>query len=104
MTYKFQGCAYRLQEEMLDAIAYEWLSGDGLISEPWQRHLLAIKSDQVLADACIAGLNLDVGAPNGYGEELPSHMEEYGYGEEELAEAFARLRGALCGGDVTQVA
>lgn len=99
---EFQGALYRTTNEMLTAIASEFLSAGGLNSLEDQREALAAESDADLAAECISewGLGEPFGAEiDDYDDEghvistrARSHMQVSDYTADELAAAFADIR------------
>lgn len=100
--YEFQGCLYRGERAMLDAIAETWLRAGGQNSDKDVAEALAQMTDAQLANECIEGWELDVDERNGLpvsGDEREddeyedlSHMGFNQYAKEDLAAAFARFR------------
>lgn len=86
--YEFQSTAYRNADQMLVAIAGEWLSAGGMNDDDEHAKILATNTDDELAAECISGWGLDV---TGYDGE-PSHMDFNGYTATDLAAAFHGLR------------
>lgn len=87
---EFQSMSYPTTARMLNAIASEYLSAGGLNSEEQQAEFLAASTDAELAAECIWGFGLDRAADIG---DEPSHMEFNDYTVDDLAAAFADLRG-----------
>ena len=89
---QFGACLYRCQRDMLDEIAYEWLTGNAVFGD-FERDVLAHLTDEELAGDCIKEWQLDqpLDVWPQEGPEL-SHMDAEGYDETDLRRAFARLR------------
>lgn len=88
MSYKFQSALYRNRSDMLDAIAYEFMTGDGANAPEIVDTFVRI-SPESLAAECIGGWGLDV--PGVKDDSDPSHMETHGYTAEDLANAIANF-------------
>ncbi len=85
-------CFYSNQHEMLDAIAYDWLSDGGVFGD-FERDVLEQITDDELAAECVKGWQLNEALPAWPNEEPePSHMEGEGYDTDDLVKAFSRLR------------
>lgn len=87
--YEFQSILYPTLDAMLGAIAAEWLTAGGSNSSADVAEALATTTDEALAAECIQGW--------GFGEAddefSPSPMERDGWTADDLAAAFADLRG-----------
>jgi hypothetical protein len=60
MQNEFQNTLYRSKDQMLAAIAYEWMTAGGGHSDEEVTRLLAINSDPAaLADECVGGWDLN---------------------------------------------
>jgi hypothetical protein len=93
MTYEFQNTIYRTSTDLLDAIAYEWLTAGGLNGPDVIKELQADKTDAELARECIKGWGLDEPFDGSDDEDPPrSWMDERGITEEDLVEAFNQYR------------
>jgi len=88
--YFFQGPLYRGKRNMLDAIAYEWLTAGGANHADDVADALASYTDLALAFETIMARWLGTGD----GDDVPTHMKRNGYTLADLAAAFARFRAA----------
>jgi hypothetical protein len=97
---QFQGSLYRTQRDMLDSIAYAWLTSQGRIGDA-ERRILAEETDEALTAECIEGWELNVPEDGWPGDdEKPSHMAAQNYDEADLRNAFARLREGVAKGEI----
>jgi len=91
LTYEFQNTIYRTSADLLDAIAYEWLTAGGLNGPDVIKELQANQTDAELARECVKGWGLD--EPFDDDADPPhSWMDERGITEEDLVEAFNQYR------------
>ena len=94
MNYEWGDTLFRTKTAMLDVIAAAWATARGHASPDETRRNFDEATDAELAAAAIDGWGLD--QPRGrrfsLDDERPSHMAEYGYSVEDLAEAFTRVR------------
>jgi hypothetical protein len=92
MTYEFQNTIYRTSTDLLDALAYEWLTKGGLNGPKEIAQLQTGKTDKELARECIKGWELDEGIDVDADGRPYSWMSERGIWEEDLVEAFNQYR------------
>ncbi|MCR9276234.1 MULTISPECIES: hypothetical protein [unclassified Mameliella] len=97
--YVFQNVEFATCDLMLDAIAYEYMTGGGQNSPAQVDDIIACEGDcpairanlitlaDAMADSCIHGL--DLGEDNDDG--TPGHMDCHNYSTEELAAAMQRF-------------
>ena len=79
---EFAGTLYRTKYEMLDGIAYEYMTAGGLNSSEQIDEILEYISPEDAADEAIQGW------------ELEEHMDDNGYTKEDLTDAMRGFIGA----------
>lgn len=85
---EFQNTLFRTEREMLDAVAYAWLSADGLNDHDTMVSFIAEQTTHQLASECIQAWGLD--RPEHEGDEQ-TWMEKRRVTFDDIQEAFARL-------------
>lgn len=96
MKLEFQSMLFRTASDLCDAIAIEWLTAGGLNDEKYVAEALSDTSDDALALEVIQAWGLGLTPePSGLSEAeaAGTWLEQRGIDADDIARAFARLRG-----------
>lgn len=92
---EFQSTLYRSQVEMLDGIAYAWMTAGGWNTPEMLDDLLAAQGTVVSSDhwamECIREWGLHEPADDIGDGPVPSHMQLNGYTQDDLSDAIRRF-------------
>ncbi len=90
MSFEFHSIHYPTRSAMLAAIAEKWITAGGRNSTEEVAGILAVTSDEILAETCIEGWALD--QPIDDGPELETWMAARDFTAGDLIQAFADYR------------
>lgn len=87
MSYEFGGCLYRCLDDMLDAIAWAWMTADGANHPTDVDEWVAEGAWSTFTRDCVEGWDLS----RAYHPDDVSHMYRHGYTFDDLRGAFERF-------------